>query len=128
MLGQRWAVLDPIAAIIVSIFILKAAWGLIGQSTAELLEASLPKNVEEEILALVCEESLAGVVHNLRTRRIGNRIAMEMHVRMPGALTLYEAHRRATIIEQRIRNRFGADTLITLHLEPRKVNGRYEQP
>ncbi len=128
MLGQRWAVLDPIAAIIVSIFILKAAWGLIGQSTAELLEASLPKNVEEEILALVCEESLAGEVHNLRTRRIGNRIAMEMHVRMPGALTLYEAHRRATIIEQRIRNRFGADTLITLHLEPRKVNGRYEQP
>lgn len=128
LLGPRWAVLDPIAAMVVSVFILKAAVGLIRQSTAELLEASLPGNVEEEIVGLVCEESQAGEVHNLRTRRIGNRIAMEMHVRMPGAMTLYEAHRHATAIEQRIRRHFGPDTLITLHIEPRKVNGNYEEP
>ncbi|MBM6992228.1 MAG: cation transporter [Prevotella sp.] len=128
LLGKRWAVLDPIAAIIVSFFILKAAWGLIRQSTSELLEASLPKNVEEEIMGLVNEESLASEIHNLRTRRIGNRVAMEMHVRMPGGMTLYEAHQHATSIEQRIRKRFGQDTLITLHIEPQKVNGRYEEP
>lgn len=128
VLGSKWAVLDPLAAIVVSFFILKAAWGLIRQSTAELLEASLPKNMEDEIIGLVCEESLAGEVHNLRTRRIGNRIAMEMHVRMPGGMTLYEAHRHATSIEQRIRRRFGQDTLVTLHLEPLKVDGRYEEP
>ena len=128
VLGKQWAVLDPIAAIIVSFFILKAAWGLIKQSTSELLEASLPKHVEEEILQLANEESLASEIHNLRTRRIGNRIAMEMHIRMPGGMTLYEAHLHASNIEQRIRKRFGQDTLVTLHLEPLKVNGRYEEP
>ena len=67
-------------------------------------------------------------VHNLRTRRIGNIISIEMHVRMPGGLTLYEAHRRATDIERELRRRFGEGTYINLHIEPLKIDGRYVEP
>lgn len=127
-LGPKWAVLDPLAAIVVSAFILRAAYDLIKQSANELLEASLPDGIEAEIVALVEEEPGVSDVHNLRTRNIGNRIAIEMHFRMPPSISLYEAHEHATHVEQRLRDKFGSQSIITLHLEPEKVNGRYKRP
>ena len=67
-------------------------------------------------------------IHNLRTRRIGNSIAIEMHLRMPGDTSLYEAHQHASNIEKRLRDHFGNDTHISLHLEPLKINGSYVKP
>lgn len=128
ILGQRWAVLDPLAAIVVSYFILRAAYDLIKKSASELLEASLPDELEEQIVATVKADPLVSDVHNLRTRRIGNSIAMELHFRMPGAMTLYDAHLHATEIERRLHELLGQDSLITLHFEPLKVNGKYVPP
>lgn len=128
LLGAQWAVLDPLAAIIVSFFILKAAYGLIVQATNELLEGSLPKDVEAQMVALAAEEEGVADIHNLRTRRLGNKMAIEMHVRMPGEMSLYEAHEKATRIEKRLRKQFGEHTHIALHLEPLKVNGCYVSP
>lgn len=127
-LGERWTVLDPIAAVVVSIFIIKTALALMKQASDELLEKSLPEEIERKIKDIAEAEDGVSGVHNLRTRRIGNRISIEMHLRMPGGLTLYEAHRRATDIEQELRRHFGTGTYINLHIEPLKVNGRYVEP
>lgn len=128
LLGQKWAVLDPIAALVVSVLIIKAAIALIKPAMDELMEKSLPDEVENEIRRIA--ESVVGVseVHHLMTRSIGSHIAMEMHVRMRGDMTLYESHLHATEIERKLRARFGAGTHIGLHVEPLKVNGRYERP
>lgn len=128
ILGEKWAVLDPLTAIVVSFFIMKAAWSVLSKAVDELTDGSLPKETEDEIEKIVSEDKDISVVHNLCTRRIGNRIAIEMHVRMPGETSLYVAHRHATEIEQRLKQRFGADTHISIHLEPVKVNGHYEDP
>jgi cation diffusion facilitator family transporter len=128
ILGQKWAVLDPIAAIVVSVFIIVTSWKLIRQSAGELLDESLPDSIENEIVAIAKSEQGVSGIHNLRTRRIGDEIAIEMHLRMPGQLTLYEAHQHSSHIENRLRKRFGANTIITIHFEPVKVNGRYENP
>lgn len=128
ILGEKWAVLDPLTAIVVSFFIMKAAWSVLSKAVDELTDGSLPKEMEDEIESIVSEDNEVSVVHNLCTRRIGNRIAIEMHVRMPGETSLYVAHRHATEIEQRLKQRFGADTHISIHLEPVKVNGHYEDP
>lgn len=128
ILGEKWAVLDPLTAIVVSFFIMKAAWSVLSKAVDELTDGSLPKETEDEIESIVSEDNEVSVVHNLCTRRIGNRIAIEMHVRMPGETSLYVAHHHATEIEQRLKQRFGADTHISIHLEPVKVNGRYEDP
>lgn len=128
ILGEKWAVLDPLTAIVVSFFIMKAAWSVLSKAVDELTDGSLPKETEDEIEKIVSEDNDVSVVHNLCTRRIGNRIAIEMHVRMPGETSLYVAHRHATEIEQRLKQRFGADTHISIHLEPVKVNGHYEDP
>lgn len=128
ILGEKWAVLDPLTAIVVSFFIMKAAWSVLSKAVDELTDGSLPKEMEDEIESIVSEDKEVSVVHNLCTRRIGNRIAIEMHVRMPGETSLYVAHHHATEIEKRLKQRFGADTHISIHLEPVKVNGHYEDP
>ena len=128
ILGEKWAVLDPLTAIVVSFFIMKAAWSVLSKAVDELTDGSLPKETEDEIEKIVSEDNEVSVVHNLCTRRIGDRIAIEMHVRMPGETSLYEAHRHATEIENRLKQRFGTATHISIHLEPVKVNGHYEDP
>jgi cation diffusion facilitator family transporter len=128
LLGHQWVVLDPIAAVVVSFFIMRTAYQLIRQALDELLEKSLPDDVENEIVTVVENDPVVSEVHHLRTRRIGNNIAIEMHVRMPGNISLYESHCHATEIEKRLRSKFGSSTHIGLHVEPVKVNGGYQKP
>ena len=128
LLGEKWTVLDPIAAVVVSVFIIRTAWQLTKQSAGELLEQSLPAEMEREIETIVASEPMASEVHHLRTRRIGSHIAIEMHLRMPGDISLYESHLHATNIEHELRKRFGASTHIGLHVEPLKINGKYVAP
>ena len=120
LLGSQWAVLDAVAALVVSVFIAQTAIKLIRQSAGELLEESLPKSTEKRIKQIANQDSMVSDIHNLRTRRIGNRIAIEMHLRLPGKITLEEAHNHASGIEAALRREFGANTHIMLHLEPVK--------
>ena len=119
-LGKRWTVLDPVASIVVGLMLVKVAFELLKTSVGELTERSLPAETEQEIEEII--QSFADVQepHNLRTRRIGNRIAIEAHVRMDGQLPLHTVHERATTIERKLKERFGAKTHVTLHMEPVK--------
>ncbi len=120
LLGNRWTVLDPLASIVVSVFIVRAAWQLMMESMKELTEASLSDEDEAVIMHIAAGEPGVSEVHNLRTRRVGNRIAIEMHARMLGSTPLVEAHLHATAIEHRLKEHFGPDTLVSIHLEPVK--------
>ena len=119
-LGQRWTVLDPLASIVVGLMLVKVAWSLLKTSIDELTECSLPVETEQEIVGII--QSFADVQepHNLRTRRIGNRFAIEVHVRMDGQLPLEAVHERSTTIERKLKERFGQKTHVTLHMEPIK--------
>lgn len=128
LLGSQFSVLDPIAAVVVSFFIVKTAYGLISNALGELLEKSLSPDMEEEIKHIAESEESVSEVHHLQTRRIGNGIAIEMHVRIPGETTLYTAHQHATSIERKLKARFGEQTHIGLHVEPVKIDGHYQAP
>ena len=120
ILGERWAVLDPIASIAVGALIVKVAFDLLKNGMGELMEQSLPEEVENEILDIV--KSVPGVAepHDLCTRRIGNHYAMEMHILMDRELPLLEAHDRATEMERLLKERFGDETHISIHVEPKE--------
>ena len=92
------------------------------------MERSLPDDIEKEIIRIAEEEPCVSSIHHLRTRRIGNNIALTMHLRLPGNTSLYHAHEHASNIERRLREHFGKDTYIGLHLEPTKVDGKYVEP
>ena len=120
LLGQRWAVLDPLASIVVGGMLVKVAWDLLKVSTGELTDSSLSAETEREIEDIFRTFPQVSEPHNLRTRRIGNRIAIESHVRLDGGMTLDEAHDIVSAIEDRIRERFGHGTIVTIHMEPVK--------
>ncbi len=119
-LGEKWRIADPIAALIVAVFIFKVAFDLIRTGVGELLEKSLPEETEREILRIVTLDPAVREPHNLRTRRIGAAIAIEIHIRVDGAMTVARSHALTVGIERRLRERFGEGTMIAVHVEPLK--------
>lgn len=120
LLGSKWAVLDPIAALVVSVFIVVQAAKILSDAIGQLMEKSLPRDVEQRIYEIVYEEEGTSDIHHLRTRKIGSQISIELHVRMNGSLTLREVHGKSIAIEKRLRAAFGDSTYINLHVEPLK--------
>ena len=118
-LGQRWTVLDPVASVIVGVFIVKVAFDLLRSGIGDLMEQSLPDAVEEEIIQLVA--ALPGLVepHDLRTRRIGNHYAIELHILMDGDISLRQAHDKASEVEALLKSRYGEETHVAVHVEPK---------
>lgn len=117
-LGDKFVILDPITGCVISIFILVMAVKMSVPAIKELLDVSLPDEVEEKIEATA--KSVKGVVdlHELKTRREGPGIIMEGHLVLDSEISLKEAHDISKKVEESLRKEFGSETQISLHLEP----------
>ncbi len=117
-LGKKYLIMDPIAAILVSLFILNYVRTSFQEGINELLEASLGQEMNEQILEI--SKQVAGVYrpHNLKTRRIGNTIAIDMHIKVKPTLSIVEAHEIASNLEEALKKEFGNDSFISIHVEP----------
>lgn len=120
-LGNDWLILDPIAALFVSLFLLKIAWRIIREQVGNLTDQSLAPEICEEILAMA--RAIPGIAepHNLRTRMVGRTPVIDLHVCLRSDLPLREAHDIATALENALQQRFGKETIANLHLEPYAV-------
>ena len=121
VLGKDWRVLDPLAAVVVSVFIIRMSVKLLVPCLEELLEKSLPEEEENRICQAILSFPGVSSPHHLRTRRIGNACAISVHVRMDGRISLEEAHHTATAIENRLKELFGTGTYVSIHVEPDKT-------
>lgn len=117
-LGEKWRIADPLAALIVSIFIFKIALDLLKNGLGELLERALPAETEQEILDILTLSKEVSEPHHLRTRRIGATIAIEVHIRVNPEMSVLRSHLLTVDIERRLKERFGPNTLISIHVEP----------
>ena len=118
LLGDHWRILDPLAAICVSLLIMKTALSVLKDSVNELMEASLSDEVENEILSIIGNISGVKHPHNLKTRSIGRNIAIDIHIKVSKDLNIMEAHNISTSVEETLRHRFGKDTVVYVHVEP----------
>lgn len=121
LLGKRWTVLDPLASLVVGAFIVKVSFDLISKGMSELMEKSLPDDVEDEIMRIAASEPDVIEPHDLKTRRIGNRYAIELHILMDGNITLTKAHDHADSIEEQLKRKFGENTHVAIHMEPKET-------
>lgn len=124
LLGDNWRVLDPIAAVVVSFFIMKVAYKLFKPCLDELIEASLPEDTEKEITNILLSFPEVSNPHNLRTRRIGNNCAMDVHVRMDGKMTVEQSHAVTREMEKKLKDLLGQGAFISIHVEPMKQESR----
>lgn len=116
--GEQWRILDPIAGMVVSFFIIKVAitYGL--PSIKELLETALPHDTTCEIEGIIMQQQGVRHFHRIRTRKIGNSLAIEAHVKVDKDLTVEASHQIATTVENALRERFGIQTHVGIHIEP----------
>ncbi|NLE02206.1 MAG: cation transporter, partial [Fibrobacter sp.] len=117
-LGSAWTILDPIAAIIVSVFIFKVAIQILMRCIGELTDKSFSEDIHREIESIA--ESIIGLSHphNMRTRKVGNVPVIDLHVRVNPHMTVLESHSLASLLENKLRLRFGDQTIATVHIEP----------
>lgn len=117
-LGNKWTVLDPIAGCIISVIIfivsIKMALGAIN----ELMEVSLPKEDEDEIQKLITSVEGLNDVHELKTRRNGQSVIIDVHVVVNPDLTVAVAHEMTEKAERLLKRRFGNRSQIYIHIEP----------
>ena len=120
ILGDRWAILDPLASCGISIAIIAVAVKMALPSLAELLEASLPEDMEDEIKEIAMSVEGVDDIHELKTRRNGISVIIDAHVVVDPDMTVVQAHDISTAVETALRSRFGAETQINIHVEPGK--------
>ncbi len=118
LLGEKWRILDPLAAIIVSSFIIKAAFSILSKSANELTEASLSDEEKQRIIDLARQTAGVEHPHNLKTRRIGKDIVIDLHIEVDPLLNVTRAHDISSALERKLKISFGQDTIITVHIEP----------
>ena len=123
-LGEKWRILDPIAAILVSILIFKVAIEISKTSIKELLEASIDEEKKSEILQKVSEVKGVKDYHKLRIRHIGNYHSMSIHILVDKSLKITEAHKISTNVENAIKELLGPETIVTIHIEPYQSRGK----
>lgn len=117
-LGEKWRVLDPITAVIVSFFIFSIAYVLIKEAVNELFSKRLPEDLEDDIIKMASMEENVTDVHHLMTGRIGRDLAIEMSIRVPGELSVASAHLHAMNIEGKLKDKYGESTHVEIHIEP----------
>lgn len=120
ILGDRWAILDPLASCGISIAIIAVAVKMALPSLAELLEASLPEEMENEIKEIAMSVEGVDDIHELKTRRNGISVIIDAHVVVDPDMTVVQAHDISTAVETALRSRFGTETQINIHVEPGK--------
>ncbi len=120
-LGESWRILDPLAGIVVSVFIIKVALELGMPSVHELLEKALPVATENEIVQIIESNEEIKAHHNLKTRKIGNVYAIDVHIKMERDISFVHSHDIASDLEKKLREHFGEQTITNIHTEPLKT-------
>ena len=118
ILGDKWTILDPITSCAISVAIIVVAVKMAMPSLAELLETSLPEDIEKEIIDIASAVPGVNDIHELKTRRNGMSFIIDAHVVVNPDITVVEAHDIATKVEEALCGRFGAETQTSIHIEP----------
>lgn len=117
-LGDQWRLLDPMAAMLVSSFIFIVAVRLGTPAVKELLEESLPRQTAEAIGRVISETEGVEAYHHFMSRRNGNNIILDFHIKVSPTITVVAGHDIADEVERRLRTRFGNQMIVNIHVEP----------
>ena len=112
-----WSGIDPIFALAVAAYTLKAAWDIIGDAISELLDQELPEAKRKQIISIASAHPRVLGVHDLRTRSAGRVDFVELHLELDDHMPLMVAHEVSDNVEDAIISALPqADVMI--HLDP----------
>lgn len=114
-------VCDPIASVIICVFIIKAAWDIFYSATNEVIDRA----ADDETCAALRKEimSVDGVlgIDDLKTRLFGSKIYVDVEIAADGSQTLFEAHAIAQNVHDKLEREFPKIKHIMVHINPFKT-------
>ncbi len=117
-LGDQWRILDPIAAMVVSVFIVVVAVKIGRPAVAELLERSLPADVVEGMYRVIGSTPGVRAFHRFASRHNGNRMIVDFHIKVDPDISVVGGHHIASEVEHRLKEHYGQAVTATIHVEP----------
>ena len=117
-INPGWGFLDHVAAVVVSIFILGAAWRIGWPALQQLIDAGAPAEDLQRITDIALSVEPVCHIHAVRTRYVGSGLAVDLHVKVDGNITVHEGHDIAEAVKQKLLAE-GPDLVdVIVHLEP----------
>ena len=111
-------VMEPIASLVICVFILKAAYDIFRDAMRKMVDRAADAETEKRLMdCVLAQKEVLGVDH-MQTREFGNRIYVDLEIRLDGALSLYEAHEIAEQVHDRIERDFPSVKHIMVHVNP----------
>ena len=120
ILGARagFPVLDPLASVVICVFIAKAAADIFRDAVDKMVDHSCDEETEDQIRLCAVEQPEVERIDLLKTREFGNRIYIEMEIAVNGDLPLRQAHDAAERVHDEIERRFPKVKHIMIHVNP----------
>jgi cation diffusion facilitator family transporter len=113
-----WSFLDHVGAVVVSIFILHAASGIIWPALRELVDSGAPSEIRKAINDIARQNSGVEQVHGIRTRYVSSSIQVDLHIVVDGALAVREGHEIAEDVRKRIIQDIEQVVDVIIHVDP----------
>ena len=118
LLGDRWTVLDPLAAVFVSVLVIKVGAGIGWNALRELSDEALSKERERSLEKAIDNVNGVQGFHHLRTRSLGRYVTVDAHIQVDPEISVRDSHEIATNAEDAVRGALGNAAFVTIHVEP----------
>ncbi len=112
-----YAILDPIAALVVGLMVARMGWGFGWDALHDLMDRSVDEQEVEAIRRTLVETPGVSEVHDVRTRKMGDMIVVDAHIEVDASITVEEGHDIAVRARQRVLQRHRVLNLMT-HVDP----------
>lgn len=116
-------VLDPLASVVICLFILKVSYDILKDALAKMLDTSCGEDFEKRLSAYIVKQKDVYCVDKLRSRMFGNKIYIDLEIQVDGNKALKEAHEVAERIHNKVERDFPDVKHIMIHLNPAELEG-----
>ena len=116
MLG--YPILDPIASVIICVFILKAAFDIFRDAIGKMTDEACDDRMVEAVKALVVRQQGVLALDDIKTRMVGNKAYVDIEIAVDGNLLLKEAHNIAEKVHDEVEHNFPEVKHCMVHVNP----------
>ncbi len=118
MAVPHWSFVDLVGAVVVAVFILQAAWHILKPAVGDLVDTAAPRETRDRIEALVLEVSGVRCVHDIRTRSVGDGVAVDMAVHVDPDISVRAGHDIALAVKRRLLDQGPEIIDVMVHIDP----------
>ena len=122
IIGGMWSILDPIACIIIALFILKVGFDIAISAVNQVVDKAAPEEFENEVRKVISSFNEIVRVNSLKTRMFGNMYYIEIEIAVDDNLTVKEGHEIAQRLHDKIESEFKDIKHCMIHIDPASEN------